>query len=198
MLTGHECKLSVSSHFSPQTTNSSCGVIVRPTDVIAGNSHYWVVCMRSIVFLGLLVLVGVSGCKPAVEEATLFPVKGRVTLNGAPLTGCTLVLITIKADVGSDDAYSGVLNDKGEFELSSSEGKAGAAAGKYKVTFQMPASADVNSEASRQATMKAMMSGAGKPPETKKAPFPNEYGSFKTSPKEVEITREANELLITL
>lgn len=154
--------------------------------------------MRSIVLLGLFVLAGVSGCKPAVQEATLFPVKGRVTLNGAPLTGCTLVLITVQADAGSDDAYTGVLNDKGEFELASLKGKAGAAAGKYKVTFQMPASEDVNSEASRQAAMKAMMSGAGKPPEKKKAPYPDEYGTFKTSPKEVEITREANELLITL
>ena len=62
----------------------------------------------------------------------------------------------------------------------------------------MAATEDVNSEASRQAAMKAMMSGGGKPPEAKEPPFPSEYGSFKTSPKEIEITREANELLISL
>lgn len=154
--------------------------------------------MRSIIVFAIAVFVGVSGCSPKVQEAKLFPVKGRVTLNGAPMTGCTLVLVSIKTDAGADDAYSGNLNDKGEFELSSLKGKAGAAAGKYKVTFQMAASEDVTSEASRQAAMKAMMSGAGKPPEVKKAPFPSEYSSFKTSPKEVEITREANELLISL
>lgn len=150
------------------------------------------------MFLGLAIVAGISGCTPVVQEATLFPVKGRVTLNGAPLTGCTLVLIAVEADPGSDDAYSGVLNDKGEFELSSLKGKAGAAAGKYKVTFQLAAVEDVNSEASRQAAMKAMMSGAGKAPETKEAPFPEEYNTFNTSPKEVEITRESNELLISL
>ncbi len=154
--------------------------------------------MRNFIVLGLSIFVAISGCGPVVQEAKLFPVKGRVTLNGSPLGGCTLVLVSITADAGADDAYTGNLNDKGEFELASLKGKAGAAAGKYKVTFQMPAAEDVNSEASRQAAMKAMMSGAGKPPEPKKAPFPDEYKSFETSPKEVEITREANDLLISL
>ncbi len=154
--------------------------------------------MRSLLFLTLIIVAGISGCTPRVEVATLFPVKGRVTLNGAPLAGCKLVLIPVKTDPGADDGYAGVLNEKGEFELSSLKGKAGAAAGQYKVTFQLAAVEDVNSEASRQAAMKAMMSGGAGPPEQKEAPYPAEYSSYKTSPKEVEISREANELLISL
>ena len=153
--------------------------------------------MRIVLFLGLAIVAGISGCAPAVEVAILFPVKGRVTLNGAPLTGCRLVLIPVKADPGADDGYAGVLNDKGEFELSSLKGKVGAAAGQYKVTFQLAAVEDVNSEASRQAAMKAMMSGA-KQPEAKEAPYPAEYASYNTSTKEVEISRESNDLLISL
>ncbi|MBS0202854.1 MAG: hypothetical protein JSS49_08150 [Planctomycetes bacterium] len=156
--------------------------------------------MRSGFLLGLAFVVGIAGCgAPAVPKAQLFPVKGRVTLGGAPLTGCTLILIPIKADPGADDGYSGVLNDKGEFELSSMKGKAGAAAGKYKVTFSVATVVDPNSEEGRQAAMKAMMSGASGPPAApKEPPYPAEYGSFSTSKKEVEITREANELLIAL
>lgn len=154
--------------------------------------------MSKSLLLGLALAIGLSGCGPsAPAPAKLFPVKGRVTLNGAPLTGCTLILIPVKASPGVDDGYSGTLNDKGEFELASMKGKAGAAAGKYKVTFSV-AVADPNSEASRQAAMEAMKSG-GRPPEVaKEPPFPKEYNSFTTSPKEVEISKEANELLIAL
>jgi len=147
--------------------------------------------------LGLLVIFGVVGCGSGTPQAKLFPVKGRVTLKGAPLTGCTLVLIPVKADPGADDGYSGVLNEKGEFELSSMKGKAGAAAGSYRVTFSM-ATADPNSEQARQAAMQAMMSGGGKPPVPKTPPYPSEYATYNTSPKTVEISREANELLIAL
>jgi hypothetical protein len=154
--------------------------------------------MSKGLVLGLALMLGTVGCGgSAVKPAKLFPVKGRVTLNGAPLTGCTLILIPVKANPGVDDGYSGVLNDKGEFELSSMKGKLGAAAGKYKVTFSM-ATADPNSEASRQAAMEAMKSGGGRPPVPKAPPYPTEFSSFKTSTKEVEISTEANELLIAL
>ena len=156
--------------------------------------------MRSgFLLLTLTLVVGLTGCgAPATPKAKLFPVKGRVTLNGAPLTSCTLILMPIKADPGADDGYSGVLNEKGEFELATMKGKAGAAAGKYKVTFSI-AAVDPNSEEGRKAAMQSMMSGGGGPPAApKEPPFPKEFSQFSTSTKEVEISREANELLIAL
>lgn len=157
---------------------------------------------RGFLLLTLAWVVGLAGCGGAstTPKAKLFPVKGRVTLNGAPLTGCTLILMPIKADPGADDGYSGVLNEKGEFELATMKGKAGAAAGKYKVTFSTSVAAvDPNSEEGRKAAMQSMMSGGGGPPAApKEPPFPKEFSQFSTSTKEVEISREANELLIAL
>lgn len=153
--------------------------------------------MRTRFLLSLALLTAIVGCSNAVPKAELFPVKGRVTLKGQPLTGCTLILIPVKPTPGVDDGYSGVLNEKGEFELASMSGKAGAAAGRYKVTFST-ATADPSSEASRNAAMEAMKTGAYSPGGPKAPPYPKEFANFKTSTKEVEITREANELLIAL
>jgi len=97
----------------------------------------------SAVLVSSLVLVGIIGCGSGLPpKAKLYPVKGRVTLNGKALTGCTLLLVSTKPTPGSDDSYIGKLNDSGGFELSSPSGKAGAAIGKYKVTFTTSASSD--------------------------------------------------------
>lgn len=153
--------------------------------------------MRGSSFLVFFLILGVGiiGCGSGLPpKPKVFPVKGRVTVNGKPLTGCTLLLVISKGPVGAEDSYVGVLNDEGKFELASGSGKAGAPAGKYKVTFYVGAAvAKNNPDAMYQAVLKGTAKDKPKEP-----PFPKAYESATTSPKEVEITAESNDLLIAI
>lgn len=128
----------------------------------------------------LIAVLLVAGCGPSGPvKPKLYPVSGKVTVGGKPLTDCTVQFTSTGADGGG---YTGKLDANGEYKLSDpTDNASGAAAGKYKVSFQVdPAAA-----------MKAMSSmapgGTGGPP-TVTAPFPPEYAKTETSPKEVEVT----------
>lgn len=155
--------------------------------------------MRGCWFVFVAICISLFGCGPAASpKAKLYPVKGRVTLNGKPLKGCTLSLVTIKAAPGADDVYIGKLNDEGQFELASISGKAGAAVGKYRVTLSHNAAMDTTTmtpdqimQATKDGTLRKLQQQA-------QLPFPKEFLTFATSKKDVEITAESNELLIAL
>ncbi len=149
--------------------------------------------MRRLLLVVVAIAFGLSGCGPAVTpKPKLYPVKGKVTLKGKPLTGCTLLLVVIKAAPGADDSCFGELDPEGGFDLWSASGKRGAAPGKYKVTFS---SGDGESPEEK---MKAMMDGSALAKMKKVTPYPKIYSSFSSSPKEVEITSTMSELLIEL
>lgn len=148
------------------------------------------------ICVGLIIATGFMGCGSGLPpKAKLYPVKGKVTINGKPLTGCTLMLVSMKPTPGSDDSYIGKLNDSGQFELSSPSGKAGAAVGKYKVTFSTGAAEGVNKDPNEM--YNAVLKGTAKT-RAKELPFPKDFESALTSKKEVEITPESNELLIAI
>lgn len=152
---------------------------------------------RTVVVSSLvLILAIVVGCgSGGPVKAKLYPVKGKVLLGGKPLTGCTLLLVALKTAPGADDSYVGVLNDKGEFELSSPTGKAGAATGTYKVTFStgVGTTGPTSGHDMFQATLKGTAKNT-----PKQIPYPKEYSSAGTSTKEVEIKAEKNDLTINL
>ncbi len=127
------------------------------------------------------------GCSSGPAPVKLYPVKGKVTMAGKPLTGCNINLATENPAKGVDGQYAGKLNDNGEFTITTEKGQSGAPAGKFKVTFAL----------SPDDAMKAMKGGGAKPGYQASA-FPPEYSSAKTSKKEVEIKPEPNELLIEI
>lgn len=142
----------------------------------------YVALLLTLSFLGL----GCGGGGPVKPK--LYPVTGKVTVGGKPLTDCTIGFASLPgaADVRG---YSSPLNQNGEYSLTDQQdGKSGAAAGKYKVTLTL----------SPEAAKKAMMSGAGQPGYSATTAFPPEYTSVETSPREVEVKAESNTINIEL
>jgi len=93
--------------------------------------------LKSLYACGLLALAGCGG-----GGLKLVPVSGTVTLNGKPLSQCTVTFIA-DASKGNKVAASliGRLNAQGEFTLrtvavKASEGGMGAPLGWYKVTLR--------------------------------------------------------------
>src|SRR5690242_9739723 len=79
-------------------------------------------------------LVSLVGCGGSEKFA---PVSGKVTVNGKPLVHANVSFQPL-AKPGSIEAGEGSTswtNDKGEFTLSSSTGKAGALVGKHRVSI---------------------------------------------------------------
>ena len=149
--------------------------------------------MRGSLLFAVAIAFGLSGCGPAVTpKPKLYSVKGKVTLKGKPLTGCTLLLVLIKAAPGADDSCFGELDSDGGFDLWSSSLKPGAALGKYKVTFSG------GDGESADEKMKATMDGSALAKMKKGTPYPKIYSSFSSSPKEIEITSTTSDLLIEL
>ena len=133
----------------------------------------------AFVLFGALV-VGVLGCggESGPPRVDVHPVTGKVTVDGKALTGCTITFSTSNPEVGAEAGYSGELGADGSYTLADNDGTQGAAAGKYKVTFTLPP----------EAAKAAMMVGEGQPgSEGAGSPFPKEYASAETSPKEVEV-----------
>jgi hypothetical protein len=100
----------------------------------------------AILVGGLLVLAGCGGSGPK-----LVPVSGTVTLDGQPLTRCSVALIpdTAKGNKGSLSCM-GAVNAQGQFTIKTfgvkpSEGGMGAPLGWYKVTLRTgPGQPDLN------------------------------------------------------
>jgi hypothetical protein len=65
------------------------------------------------------------------------PVSGKVTLNGNPLSGATVMFQPMgkPGSIVAGEGSTGKTNDKGEFTLKSSTGKNGALVGKHSVSI---------------------------------------------------------------
>lgn len=77
-----------------------------------------------------------SGCQKKASLKGLYPVKGKITLDGAPLDGASIILAP-KAAMTGDVRACGATSDKnGEFKLRTLEPDDGAFPGEYTITVK--------------------------------------------------------------
>lgn len=131
------------------------------------------------------------GCSGGSGKPKAYPVTGKVTVNGQALKDCMIQFSPVDANGTS---YSATLDSDGGYSLLDPGDQAsGAAAGKYKVVLAQ------SQQAVQSAMMAQMKGGAGQPTNVSaSAPFPPEYGSATTSPKEVEVKAETNKIDISI
>ena len=136
--------------------------------------------MRKLSVLAILGLI-CAGCGDGgPAKAVLHPVSGKVTVGGKPLADCKIQFVM----TGKEGAYTSPIAADGSYSLVSPDGRSGAEAGKYKVVLMM----------SQDLQMKTMYSGGGggPPKPGQGAPYPQEYSSLETSPKEVTVEAKSN------
>lgn len=137
----------------------------------------------------LLLSVALLGC--GNDGPTLYPVTGKITINGQPAKG---VQVSFYPQTPDQPIASSHVNDDGTYELrSTTENRPGAVVGKYKVVLTQAAP---SGEAA--ASMYASGAKGGGVPGMPAASFPPEYGSQATSPKEVEVKAESNAINIEI
>lgn len=130
--------------------------------------------MRQLaLILGLLVFtVGCGGTGNV-------PVKGKVTLKGAPAPKGTMITFW---PAGGGETATGVCDESGTYELFSGvKGDTGAKPGKYKVVLTEGASSDNDAYKNMKTPKK------GEAPGTGTGLFPKEYGAAETTPLEKEV-----------
>ncbi len=88
------------------------------------------------VFPLLLSLPILAGC--GTNPPALVPVKGKLTLNGRPLKGATVVFTPDRAKGGRGPQSFAVTADDGTFALGTKDGP-GATAGWHQITVAPPA-----------------------------------------------------------
>jgi hypothetical protein len=84
-------------------------------------------------WLVLVLCCSGSACPGCGPGGKLVPVTGRVTLDGVPLSGGTVVLAPEASGDGIRLAPSGTINEAGEYELRTA-GRTGAPPGRYRAT----------------------------------------------------------------
>ena len=133
------------------------------------------------IALGLVLVcgvVGAAGCGgPRLPD--LVPVKGKVLVDDAPVTAGQISFMPVSVDPSKPVPPSaGQIDSSGNYEIFTG-GKAGAPAGKYKVTISpamMP------------------MEGAKGPPKTA---YSEKYRDFKQTPLQVEVPSNSYDLKLT-
>ena len=126
------------------------------------------------------------GCGGGPDLPRAYPAKGKVTVQGAPLSG---YLISFVSSDGKSGASAYVGSD-GTYSLETLDGRPGCEAGKYKVVIRPGTEA-------AQAAMKNVMLGAKGPPKAE-SKVPTTYSSAASSPKEVEVKAESNVIDIAI
>lgn len=87
---------------------------------------------RSCLVITALAVLANTGCgKPVDTRPKRVPFSGKVTLDGAPVEGATVVLAP---ESGSGNAASGMTNAEGVVQFTTFESRDGAVPGKYLVT----------------------------------------------------------------
>jgi hypothetical protein len=131
-----------------------------------------------------IVLLFLAGCGDSGPKT--YPVTGKISIGGNPPSG---VSVTFHPVTEGNEAASGQVNDQGNYTLYTGiDGKQGAMPGRYKVVLTQVAGA---SAATYEQGGGAARGGIpGTPPRT----FPDDWGSAQTSPKEVEVKTETNQI----
>jgi hypothetical protein len=140
----------------------------------------------SVALVGIVVAVGLAGCSESGPKTV--PVKGTLTIDGAPANDVTITFAPLDSSLPT---ASGPVKN-GAFELfSGAQGKPGAVPGKYKVVLAA-SGGDAEAEAA------AYESGQSGPPPEPQLPFPEKYQGAGTSDKEVEVTSGSNNIKIEI
>jgi len=131
-----------------------------------------------------LILAFIAGCQPSSGTV---PVKGKVTLKGAPVADGTLVTFW---PIGTGETASGRVQS-GEYELfSGNRGDVGAKPGKYKVVLTSGTSMQQSdySKTTSSTQAKAPTAGGGE--------IPKQYTAAETTTLEKEVTSGSNTIAI--
>ena len=117
-----------------------------------------------------------------------YPVTGKATIGGQPAQG---VLITFEpVDPTTGQSAQGQVDDQGMYKLfTGAEGHEGAKPGKYKVVLKQVSSPTIYEPGKAPAASGGV---PGVPPNT----FPDEWASAQSTPKEVEVKAETNDIPI--
>lgn len=138
--------------------------------------------------LSCLVVVCVLGCGgEAVKPLPLYSVTGTVKVNGQPLKDTLVQLLPTDTSTKAKPGV-GKTDDDGKYQIRTN-GDKGANSGTYKVVLgnAVEQSGPVTlEEATRMSGQYSKTNGPPKPT----YPFPKEWASAKTTPKEVEVTDE--------
>lgn len=139
----------------------------------------------------LLLSFCLLGCSGGADGAPkLYPVTGTLVVGGSPLADITVQLIPADPDSKAKPGL-GKTDAEGNFEIRTN-GDKGAPTGKFKVVLLSAAS--ISSAGPMSVEDATKMSGqyiaTGGPPKAVKPPFPPDWGSAATSPKEVEVENE--------
>lgn len=128
----------------------------------------------------------VAGCGGGIDLPPAYPVTGKVTVQGTPLSG---YLVSFVASDGKGGAAAYVGTD-GAYSMETLDGRPGCEAGKYKVVIRP------GKDAMQEAMKNIKPSSKGMPkPESK---VPDTYGAATTSPKEIEVKAEPNVIDISI
>ncbi len=137
--------------------------------------------MRQLA-LAALILTFIAGCQPSAGTA---PVKGKVTLKGAPAPEGTMITFV---PVGEGATATGKVKN-GEYELFSGiKGDVGAKPGTYKVVIAAGSAPDQSAYEAMKGPKK------GEAPGASTGTFPKEYGAAETTPLEKEVASGSNSI----
>jgi hypothetical protein len=96
---------------------------------------------RSLLFLGIASwVVAASGCGDDGDRIQVYPVEGKVLVNGQPAQGATVALYPTSSALAEArlPPPTGTVDANGEFRLTSYESNDGAPAGEFQVTIVWP------------------------------------------------------------
>lgn len=128
-----------------------------------------------LVSLGLVFLAGtlLFGCGNSEYVPPLAPVKGKVTVDGAPLTSGQVSLVPVVPPSQPVPPSMGKVGTDGTYEIFTS-GKSGAPLGKYKVWISPP----------------TIPTEGGGPPDA--PPYNSKYRDQKKTPLEIDVVAKAD------
>jgi hypothetical protein len=146
-----------------------------------------VISMRQMMSLAVLFLPFVVGCgSGGPAPLPLHPVTGSLIVGGKPLENITVQLMPASGTDSKAKPGLATTDAEGKFMIRTN-GDKGANPGKYKVVLgsSKPATGPVTLE--EATAMSGQYAKTGGIPKVE-LPYPAEWASEKTSPKEVEVT----------
>jgi hypothetical protein len=145
---------------------------------------------KAMVVLICAAAVALVGCGKG-EKLQLGQVKGKVLLDGQPLTQGTVSFTPDQSKGTKGPMATGPLNDKGEFTLTAAGGGTGAVVGHHKVTVAPPFDPGMGS--SGDGSAKAPPKDAAKGPQ-----IPQKYVGYATTDLTVEVKAGAQDVTLEL